>query len=175
MDSFGSALSDELWRAETPSRLCRLSGKLVFLWEIVRQNFLPHLRFLLANFRVLFGIILLRLSNFLYLITRSFNIHPFLASFDTTIVSTIDPLASLTYFCCFFPKSYTRFLMVNVFPGPLPRRTIFHLLSLILITIFLIHFLLTFPGRVGGLEPHVVPRKLRRIHKNICYHSRNDL
>jgi hypothetical protein len=177
MDSFGSSvLSDELRRAEATSGLCRLSGKLLILWETVN---LPHLRLLLANVRVLFGIVFLRLSTFLYLITRSFDIHPFLASFNSTIVSAIDPL---TYFCCFLPKFYTRFSMVSLFNvrcnlsiGPLPQRILFQLLPLILITIFLIHFLLMFPGRAGGLEPHVVPRKLRRIQKNIRYHSGSDL
>ena len=177
MDSFGLAvLSDELRRAKATSGLCRLTGKFVVLWETVSQKKLPHLRLLLANLRVLFGIILLRLSTFLYLITGSFDIHLFLASFNTTVVSAIVPLAPLTYFCCFLPYFYPRFSMVsvcNLSVGPLARRIIFQLLPLILITTFLIHFLLMFRGRAGGLEPHVVPRKLRRVQKNVCYHSRN--
>jgi len=67
--------------------------------------------------------------------------------------------------------------MVNFFDVPcnlkvlLGRRLILRFLSLLLITIFL---MLLFPGRAGGLEQHVMPRRVRRIHKNICYHSRND-
>jgi hypothetical protein len=174
MDSFGlGVLSDELRRADARSGVRGLSGKV--FWETVGQIFLPHFHFLLANLRVFVGIIFLRLSTFfLYFITGSF-IHPFLAGFN----SAIDCLASLTYFCCFLPNFYMRFSMLSVFNaprtlgvGPLPRRIIFFL---ILITTFLIYFLLMFPGRTGGLEPHVVPRKLRRIQKDIWYHSCNDL
>ncbi len=113
LDTFGSpVLSDELWRAETTSGAVWRIVKAI--WEPVGHKILSHLRFFLANLRVLLGIVHLRISTLrcslhmtissLQHLTISFCLHTFHASF-----SAID-------FCACLQWLWSSFLVI--FPTP---------------------------------------------------------
>jgi hypothetical protein len=154
-------LSDELWRAEAASgiiyhSLRRLLGKLIVLLETVSQKNFPRLRFFPAILRV--QIVLLRLLRAL----RTTYFRYLLPNFYAwcSIVSFFD-----------VPCSLNVLLPMNALTGPIPQRLILRFLPLMII--FLILLFLTFPGsvNVGSLEAHMTPARIRRLQKNVCYHS----
>ena len=177
-------LSDELLRAEAASGVMSYSihralAKLKILRETASYK-MSHLRFCLADPMGLLGIVHRRILTLLrsspHFDTRSsFHVHTFLASSNIIVVPATDLLAMSTYFR---PSLYAWFSTVQVVPTCDPQlsaRKLFPRLLLLLVTILLVLFwLISLPGR-EGLESHTTPRRIRRIQKNVRYHSRHDL
>ena len=157
-------LSDELRRAET------VSGA---VWRTLKAIWKPagHLRIFLANLRVLLGICTLQIPSSRHLTIFCLR----------TFISTKDFCTRLQQLRSSF---HAMFPMVNIFNAsrilkariPMPQRIMRLLPPILTTSLFLsLLFLISPLARREGLEPHMVPRRLRRLQRNVRYHLDNDL
>jgi hypothetical protein len=174
-----AVLSDELRRAETPSGAVWRRVKTV--WEPVAHKFLSQLHFSLAGFKVLHGIVSLRIEILLCTLERtiapstiSFCHHTFPASF-------ISVINIGTCFHRLWSSLYVIFPTINIFHGSRGLKTCIAapqkiMLSLRALPFILIIFLLLLISSLSS-EPHthMTPRRLRRLQRNIQYHLSSSL
>lgn len=184
-------LSDELWRAEATSGILLCSMRRVFekmkvLWGTVANKVCPRLHFSLANLCSLLGVVRCGISaplcvlqktilSFLHLTIRLPSyLRTFLATFDMT-VAPVDLFASSIFDIprrskILFPVyvQVTANLLLSA-RGIIPQRLPFILIA----PLVLLYFISSLAGG-KGLEPHMTPRRICRVQKNIHYHY-NDL
>lgn len=180
-------LSDELQRAETTSGAVWRAVKVV--WEPVGHKILSHLRFFPANLQALLRMIHPGISTLLC--TLHATIPPFQHSAISFCLHTFLTSFSMIDFCICLQRLWSSFHVI--FPTlsmfhvsrslkariPAPQRNMLGLRPLLLILIIILSFSLLFVisslPRREGLEPHMTPRRLRRLQRNVWYHLDSDL